>query len=652
VRARKFVGITLFGRIASTARYAGALFVLTAIAVVAPITPAAAALQPIDLSVVGGEENWHPERRFSVHWTNPPGVTSVHYRLLDQNGNLAQTETALGEAVPRIESIEVHGRPGVYRAEIWLEAGNGTLGDPVTARLRFDDTAPGSIEATPVAGWIGRTAFPYTIQLSHPSAAALPSGIRGYAVSVDRDADGAPCASATCTDGELDLRGGVDDDRIAIGELPEGTWYLHAVAVSGAGIASDTPGTTALHVDKTDPTTRLSGVPDGWSREPVSLTAIASDLGSGMAPAGGPVPFTAIAVDGAPPVIGLGSTVSLTLIGSGAHTVAYFARDGAGNVADGNATNGLINHDPATTVVRIDREPPHIAFAGAQDPRDPEQIEAHSEDQLSGLDLARGSIEVRPANSGARFRELDTEARGGTLRARWSSESWPPGEYEFRATAYDMAGNAASTLLRANGSPMHLSAPLKPAPRLLTQLCDRGTWLTGRAVVGRSAPLSGLTVAGQRISYASTDGGGRFRVRLAPGPSREILVQSPSTSTLRAVTSPPLRIATPAQIHLRVSSAHARIGGRPIVFSGRIDTTGAHIPSDGKVVDLEFRLPGLPWREFRAVRTDRRGRFRYAYRFADDDSRGARFQFRAVAPAQAGWPYEPAGSKPVTVLGV
>ena len=60
---------------------------------------------------------------------------------------------------------------------------------------------------------------------------------------------------------------------------------------------------------------------------------------------------------------------------------------------------------------------------------------------------------------------------------------------------------------------------------------------------------------------------------------------------------------------------------------------------------MQFRLAGMPWSEFRTVRTDRHGRFRYAYRFSDDDSRGVRFQFRAYAPAQAGWPYEPAGSR-------
>ena len=94
------------------------------------------------------------------------------------------------------------------------------------------------------------------------------------------------------------------------------------------------------------------------------------------------------------------------------------------------------------------------------------------------------------------------------------------------------------------------------------------------------------------------------------------------------------------------------VGGRPIVFSGRVLSRGAEVPASGKAVQLQFRLPGLPWSEFRTIRTDGGGRFRYAYRFADDDSRGVRFQFRAFAPAQAGWPFKPAGSTPVRVLGL
>jgi hypothetical protein len=91
------------------------------------------------------------------------------------------------------------------------------------------------------------------------------------------------------------------------------------------------------------------------------------------------------------------------------------------------------------------------------------------------------------------------------------------------------------------------------------------------------------------------------------------------------------------------------VGGRPILFSGTV--AADRIPAGGVAVQLQFHVPGVDWSEFRTVRSDRHGRFRYAYRFSDDDSRGARFLFRAYVPSQEGWPYEPGGSLPVSVLG-
>jgi hypothetical protein len=102
-------------------------------------------------------------------------------------------------------------------------------------------------------------------------------------------------------------------------------------------------------------------------------------------------------------------------------------------------------------------------------------------------------------------------------------------------------------------------------------------------------------------------------------------------------------------VSLRVSSPTARVGGQPVIFSGRVRAPGAATVSGP--VQLQFRLPGLSWSEFRTVQADEHGNFRYAYRFADDDSRGVRFRFRAFAAARAVWPFAPAGSRPVEVLG-
>jgi len=664
-------GATLFPRIARTARYGLVLAGLLAPTLVGT-APASAALQPLGLSVDGGEESWHAQRLFVLRWTNPAEpVAAVHYRVLDPAGHVVVAETRLAWPATAIQHLSVPPTPGAYTAEVWLENSDGGEGAPATAKLRFDDGRPGQIEPPPAPAWIGRTAFPYTLHLGHPVGQPPLSGIRGYAASINGLPGGSLCLTAgTCGANETELQSGSAGDALTITELPGGTSYLHAVAVSGSGTRSAASADTALHVDKTDPTVLLAGNPDGWSNRPLTLTAAASDAASGMvASAGGSAPFTAIRIDGGAPVRADGSAVSATVIASGIHSVAYYARDAAGNVADGGVSNGQANHAPPIAQVRIDREPPRVAFAGAQDPLDPELIEARASDPLSGLDPARGSIGVRPAGSGEPFVELATERSGSLLHARWDSDSYPPGEYEFRAIAHDAAGNTASSSNKGDGSPMRLSSPLKIATRLLSDFRSRivrygrGASFGGRLVAGRSAALAGMpvrvierfdpgAVPQERVSTVRTGTGGAFSVHLAPGPSRDLIAVAPPTATLRGAGTKPLRLGVRNGVRIRVSSAVARIGGPPVVFRGGVATSGAAMPAEGKAVQLQFRLTGGPWSEFRTIRTDRRGRFRYAYRFADDDSRGVRFQFRAYAPAQAGWPFEPAGSLPVQVLGV
>jgi hypothetical protein len=638
-----------------------------AIALVCPAA-AGASLQPIDLRVDGGEDNWHPGRMFALTWSNPPGVTAVHYRLLGPGGDVLIADTTLPWAANAIEHLSVPPSPGAYTAEVWLEDAKGAGGPPAGATLRFDDGRPGAVEPLPSPGWIGRSGFPHTVRLAHPSGPQPLSGIRGYAISTDSSAAGRPCAGATCSGAEIDLQGGIAADALPIAELPEGLNYVHAVAVSGAGVPSGVVGTALLRVDKTEPLTQLEGETGGWSNMPVKLTATAGDVASGMVPTGTGGPFTAIRVDGGAPITAPGSSVTATVIGSGVHTVSYYARDAVGNVADGGIVNGRQNHPPATAVVKIDREPPRLAFAAAQSARDPELIEAHAEDRHSGLDPSRGSIAIRRLGAGERFVALPTQLADGRLRARWDSSAYVAGEYEFRATAYDAAGNAATSLQRADGSAMRLHGPLKVPVKLVvsdrqkTVRYGRGVWFGGRALAARRTPLADVPIRvierfadgaepRERVSTVRSGEAGRFGVRLAPGPSREVIATLAPTATTRGASSRPLGLAVHSHLALRASASVARIGGPPLVLRGKVGGRGAAMPAEGKVVQLQFRLPGLPWSEFRSVRTDRDGRFRYAYRFSDDDSRGVRFQFRAYAPAQAGWPFEPAGSLPVTVLG-
>ena len=168
-----------------------------------------------------------------------------------------------------------------------------------------------------------------------------------------------------------------------------------------------------LRVDKTDPETSLFGIPDGWSNRPLTLTAKATDGESGMLATGSGGPFTAIRIDGGSPITAPGDSVTATAIESGVHSIAYYARDAAGNVADGGKLNGHPNHEPEVAVVRIDREPPRLAFANSQDPGDPERIEARVDDSLSGSTRAAGrsrSAHSSRASASRQFQPRSTAA--------------------------------------------------------------------------------------------------------------------------------------------------------------------------------------------------------------------------------------------------
>ena len=658
--------------------------------------------QPEFLQVMDGEESWHPDNDFRLDWTNPPpslpALKAVHLQIWNGANTVVVPNTTIEPVVSTIQHIRVPDIPGVYTAEVWLEDTVGSQGAPVEAKLRFDNVRQGSVEPLSPPGWIGRTALPYVARLGQPAGPLPLSGIRGYAISVDSSPTGNPCAASDrCTDTETDLKAGPEANSIPLGGLHDGVSYLHAVAVSNSGLKSAVVGNAVIQVDTTDPVTTLSGAPNTWTNHAVTLVASAADAASGMQPAGGSGPFTAIRIDNAAPTIAVGNTVSAAVIDEGTHTVAYYARDAAGNLNDGGAGNGVANRPPTTTTVRIDRGAPAASFLNSQSPANPERIEARLSDALSGPDPMKGRIAVRRSGSGEQFEPLPTEFSNGSLLADWDSDAYPQGEYEFRATGYDRAGNSVTTNRRANGTSMTLPNPLKiptviesgfggrvliwhhcerdsgrrhcrrqvvrgfdRRPRLRLVPYGKGLLFSGRlsgspALAGMPIEVSERFNAGaaepERVTTVRTGASGTFVARLAPGPSRQVSATFLGTRTLTRSSGDPIRLGVRSGVRMRSSAAVAAIGGRPVIFSGRIEAGDASIPADGKSIQLQFRLPGLPWSEFRTIETDAGGRFRYAYRFSDDDSRGARFEFRAFAPAQSGWPYEPAASRPVAVRG-
>jgi hypothetical protein len=649
-------------------------------------------LRPVNLRVEGGESAWHPDRSFRISWDSPLGI--AHYRVRNTAGNVVTPEARTFQETKAINSVEVPQLPGVYTADVWLEGPGGEVGPQTSATLRFDDVQP-DLARPLTASWVSGNA-PAILKIEHPRGPQPISGIRGYAVSVDRGGGEYPCEGPDrCSLAETDVQGGIEGDTVSLGILPEGTSTVRAVAVSGSGMRSPEAASATLRVDATVPVVALSGVPRGWAKGPVLLTAAAADALSGMTADGPSGPFTAIAIDDGVPTTESGPSVTAVVRGDGSHQVTFYARDTVGNIAGSGGRQAA-----PTETVRIDEGAPTLAFARFQDPTDPERIEAAVNDRLSGPDPRRGSIAVRPANSQQRFQPLPTAVSDdGRLVARWDSDSFPAGDYEFRATGYDAAGNSSDSGRRSNGARMVLANPLKMPTtlqagfggrRLVWQRCARtagrrrcrrqviesfdgrpttravpfghGVQFGGRLTSIAGAPLGGRevqviesfdtgAVAGSRTTTVETAADGAFATHLAAGPSRHVEAVFAGDRVLSRSSGGAVRLDVLAGVRLRASVASAHVGGRPVVFSGRVGGLDTSTPASGRPVELQFHLPGATWAEFRTVQTDARGRFRYAYRFSDDDSRGVRFQFRAYVPSGGDWPYEPAASRPVAVTG-
>jgi hypothetical protein len=602
--------------------------------------------------------DWQSETFFRIDPNQIPGfseeATTAVYRLLDPEGSQVGP-TIRRPALQPLNLIEVPPVPGIYTIEGWLEGDSGPLGPPRVATLRFDDSVPSPATPEAAGRWLLGTEAA-VLRIGRPPLPYPLSGIRGYAISLDRGSGATPCSRANwCGLEETDLTGGIEDDEITLGTLPEGANYARVVSVSGSGVAS-TVATAVFRVDATRPRVSLRGVPPGWSAGPVRVLAHASDDLSGMGAAGASGPFTAVAVDGAAPTATPGDESAAWVAGSGVHRIEAYARDEAGNLSGGD----LGGPAAATAAVRIDEEPPQVLFAPAQDPAEPERLEATVGDTLSGVDSSRGSIKARLAGTQARFEHLPTELIGDRLVARWDSDFYPPGKYEFVAVGFDAAGNEGIGTTRDRGGRMVLLNPLKTPVAIA--IGSVGPRLVGRLRTLDGAPVSGEQVAvvetfaegsesRRRVTGARTGEDGSFIVRLLPGPNRDVVARFAGTRLLTRAWSATRPLAVPAGVRLRASATEARVGGRPVVFSGRVGHIGAARAVRRLPVELQFRYPGARWSEFRTVETDARGRFRYTYRFSDDDSRGVRFQFRAYVTDREGWPYDPGASRPVSVLG-
>ena len=255
-------------------RSAAALAAVVAFCAIALPGPAlagsspSAELRPLNLGVEGGADSWHSVNDFRLDWDHPQSggrdvpVAKIHLRILDTAGNDVRPEIEIDEDGTVLSHIHVPGRPGNYRAELWFEGPGGEVGEPANTALLFDDARPAP--ARPVArrrvGSPGDTAAIGEAR-APGRASGRVSGIRGYAVSVDRGAgqpplragrNGAPRPRPTC-------HGGIGDDEIALEDCCQKgltTWPCGG----GLGLGDAVGGTGDRDVIRVDATGRRHGL--------------------------------------------------------------------------------------------------------------------------------------------------------------------------------------------------------------------------------------------------------------------------------------------------------------------------------------------------------------------------------------------------------
>ncbi|HEU4974588.1 MAG TPA: hypothetical protein VFT50_05820 [Baekduia sp.] len=170
---------------------------------------------------------------------------------------------------------------------------------------------------------------------------------------------------------------------------------------------------------------------------------------------------------------------------------------------------------------------------------------------------------------------------------------------------------------------------------------------TGKAIAGARLDVATRTGSAAAVaSQARTDGAGHATLTFAPGPSRNVTVgyrMYADDPLARATVT--LRVRVKGRVSLRASRRTLH-NGQAVRLSGAL--AGGHVPRRGVDLAVQWR-DGRRWRPFAQVRTNRHGRFRYAYRFTRSFGR-VRYALRVqVLKGQVDYPFAPAASKAVRV---
>lgn len=468
--------------------------------------------------------------------------------------------------------------------------------------------------------------------------------------------------------------------EVETAKLPEGTQQLHLAAQDASGNTGESSPVT-VRIDNTAPGAVPVAVEGGegwrsrdgfdllWANPPEPDRAPITAATYRLCRVGGSECSTGT-VGGE----GVSAIENLTVPTPGEWEVRMWRTDAAGNVQPENSS--------LPVRLRYDPEPPKLGFEG-QNASDPTRVSVAVSDPISGV--AGGGIELSRAGSGI-WQALPTTLEGeGRLVARIEDAALPAGEYELRADASDRAGNLATTAERLDGSPEHLTLPLRATTSLSagvleehkvhktvrrhgkrhkvthkvstlvpTRTVDFGTGIRmeGSLTDGAGGPVAGATVLvysrppeeeERQVATLTTgaEGGFAYAEKAKQSSSLRFVYQGTATSL-------PTEAHAEVLVHggstLKVDKAHV-LNGQSVIFSGKVE--GAPRPAAGKLVELQVLL-AEEWSTFETTRTGPDGKWSIRYPFKRSCGKEV-FEFRPRLPGEAGWPLLPGTGPRVAV---
>jgi hypothetical protein len=289
-----------------------------------PLHVDAAALATPAVSATAPSTSWTTNRTVTFSWPAPTSVSGVagYAKAFDQNPS-----TVLSHTVNTTSTTDTRSgiTDGLWYLHVAAVNNAGTWSLDTTYPVKIDATVPAAPALSSSSHPLQSRWYPATAGSVSAGASAV-SGIAGFAYSLDHASTGDPGQAVTSASASYPFAG-----------LTDGTWYLHARAVSGSGLVSPVA-TYTLNVDATLPTapalTSATHEPNVMTNHRV-VTVDWSDAPSTDATSGIAGYSTAVNADSATPADALvdvtGTSFTSGSLADGTYWFHVRALDAAGN---------------------------------------------------------------------------------------------------------------------------------------------------------------------------------------------------------------------------------------------------------------------------------------------------------------------------------